>query len=168
MNNIKREGVFVGEVIREPDDTKYVALGEEGPEVEVVEVAPAPQTDTERITAIEKAISQLALSLDSIFSMLKKMRDKDAVRKDFAIAENIERAKSDMKIPEGTVLIGETRGVSYYCEVKSGAFYVGVTQYPTLSAAAQGVSGVRRSGWAFWRLSGGKHNGRTVKEVFKS
>jgi len=167
MNNIKREDVFVGEVVREPD-IRYVALGEEGPEVEVVEIAPAPQTDAERIAALEKAIVQLALSLDSIFSMLKKTRDKAAVRKDFAIAENIERAKSDMKIPEGTVLIGETRGVPYYCEVKNGAFYIGVTPYPTLSAAAQGVSGVRRSGWTFWRLSGGKHDGKTVKEVFKS
>lgn len=167
MDNIKREDVFVGEVVKRPE-TKYVALGEEGPEVEVVEVAPAPQTVEERVFAIERAVAQLAQSLDSIYSILKKMRDKAAARKDFAISEDIEKVKSDMKVPEGTVLIGETRGVPYYCEVKDGAFYVGVTQYLTLSAAAQGVSGVRRSGWTFWRLSGGKHNGKTVKEVFKA
>lgn len=166
MDDVKREEVFVGKVVMEPD-TKYVALGEEGPEIEVAEVAPDPQTMEERVFATEKAISQLALSLDSIYSILKKMRDRSAARKDFAIGENIEKVKSDMKVPEGTVLVGETRGVPYYCEAKSGAFYVGVTRYPTLSAAAQGVSGVRRSGWTFWRLSGGKHNGKTVKEVFK-
>jgi len=167
VNNVKMEKVFVGEVIKEPN-VKYVALGEDGPEIEVAEVAPVPQTVEERLTALEKGQTQIVLSLDSIHRILKQMRDRSAVRRDFAISQNIEKVKSDMKVPEGTILIGETRGVPYYCEAKNGAFYVGITRYPTLSAAAQGVSGVRRSGWTFWKLSGGKHNGKTVKEVFKA
>ena len=149
------------------EDAKYVALGDEGPEMEVVEVVPRPQNMEERVSSMEARMNQIALSLDSIHSVIKQLRDRANIRKDHAISEKIEKTKSDMKIPEGIVLVGVTRGVPYYCEVKNGAFYVGVTKYTTLSAAAQGISGVRRSGWAFWKISGGKHNGKSVKEIFK-
>ena len=167
MDNIKKDEVFVGEVAKDEEDIKYVALGEEGPEVEIVEVAPQPQTQEEKINLMEIRMNQLALSIDSLHSIIKKLRDRSSAKRDYAISERIEKIKSDGKIPEGTILVGITRNVPYYCEVKDGAFYIGVTRYPTLSAAAAGVSGVRRSGWAFWKLSGGKHNGKTVKEIFK-
>ena len=167
MDNIKKDEVFVGEVAKDEEDIKYVALGEEGPEVEIVEVAPQPQTQEEKINLMEIRMNQLALSIDSLHSIIKKLRDRSSAKRDYAISEKIEKIKSDGKIPEGTILVGITRNVPYYCEVKDGAFYIGITRYPTLSAAATGVSGVRRSGWAFWKLSGGKHNGKTVKEVFK-
>lgn len=167
MENIKKDEVFVGEIAKDEESIKYVALGEEGPEVEIVEVGQQPQTQEEKINAMESRINQLALSIDSLHSIIKKLRDRADAKRDYAISENIEKTKSDMKIPEGTVLVGITRNVPYYCEVKSGAFYIGVTRYPTLSSAAEGVSGVRRSGWTFWKLTGGKHNGKTVKEVFK-
>lgn len=167
MDNIKKDEVFVGEIAKDKEAIKYVALGEEGPEVEMVELGPQPQTQEEKINTMENRINQLALSIDSLHSIIKKLRDRASARKDYAISEKIEKTKSDMKIPEGTVLVGLTRNVPYYCEVKNGAFYIGITRYPTLSAAAEGVSGVRRSGWTFWKLSGGKHNGKTVKEIFK-
>jgi len=167
LENIKKDEVFVGEIAKDEESIKYVALGEEGPEVEIVEVGQQPQTQEEKINAMESRINQLALSIDSLHSIIKKLRDRADAKRDYAISENIEKTKSDMKIPEGTVLVGITRNVPYYCEVKSGAFYIGVTRYPTLSSAAEGVSGVRRSGWTFWKLTGGKHNGKTVKEVFK-
>lgn len=164
MNDIKKEDVFIKKA---SEDTKCVALGEEGPSVETVEVAVPPQSLDERVSSVEQRINQIALSLDSIHSIMKRLRDKANARKDYAIAQSIEKVKSDMKIPEGTVLIGITRGVPYYCEVKNGAFYVGITQYSTLSAAAEGVSGVRRSGWTFWKMSGGKHNGKSMKDIFR-
>jgi len=167
LDNIKKDEVFVGEIAKDKEAIKYVALGEEGPEVEMVELGPQPQTQEEKINTMENRINQLALSIDSLHSIIKKLRDRASARKDYAISEKIEKTKSDMKIPEGTVLVGLTRNVPYYCEVKNGAFYIGITRYPTLSAAAEGVSGVRRSGWTFWKLSGGKHNGKTVKEIFK-
>jgi len=167
LDNIKKDEVFVGEIAKDKEAIKYVALGEEGPEVEMVELGPQPQTQEEKINTMENRINQLALSIDSLHSIIKKLRDRASARKDYAISEKIEKTKSDMKIPEGTVLVGVTRNVPYYCEVKNGAFYIGITKYPTLSAAAEGISGVRRSGWTFWKLSGGKHDGRTVKDVFK-
>jgi len=145
------------------DADRCVALGEEGPEAEAAEVGLPPANDHERIEALEQQLNQITLSLDSLFRTLKKIREVVEGKKDFAVKEKIEQVKSQNKIPEGTVLNGVTRGVPYYLEVKEGGFFVGVTKYETLSAAAEGVSKVRRSGWSFWRLP----DGRTVKEVFK-
>jgi len=144
-------------------DDRCVALGEEGPEAEVVEVVPPPANDHEKLNILEQRINQLSLSIDSIHSILKRLRDLIEGKKDGDITQKIEQVKSQHKIPEGTVLSGVTRGVPYYLEVKDGSFFVGITKYETLSAAAAGVSGVRRSGWTFWKLP----DGRTVKEVFK-
>jgi len=167
LDNIKKDEVFVGKMAKNEKSSKYVALGEEGPELEMVEIGPQPVTQEEKISAIEIRVNQLALSIDSLHSIIKKLRDRTEAKRDYAISEKIEKIKSDGKIPEGTVLVGITKNVPYYCEVKNGAFYIGITRYPTLSSAAEGVSGVRRRGWTFWKLSGGKHNGKTVKEVFK-
>ena len=92
-----------------------------------------------------------------------KIREIVEDKKDSAVNQKLEKIKSENKIPEGTTLTGVTKGIPYYLEVKDGGFSVGVRRYDTLSAAAEGVSGVRRSGWAFWKLPDGK----TVKDVFK-
>lgn len=66
-------------------------------------------------------------------------------------------------IPVNTSLIGITRGVPYTLTISGdGSYYVGITKFQSLSAAAQAVSGVRRSGWVFWKLA----NGKTVKETY--
>jgi hypothetical protein len=145
------------------DGDRCVALGEEGPEAEVAEVGPPPANDHERMEAFEQRLNQIALSLDSLYKILNRLREVIEGKKDSDVKEKIEQVKSQNKIPEGTVLNGVTRGVPYYLEVKEGGFFVGTTKYETLSAAAEGVSKVRRSGWKFWRLP----DGRTVKEVFK-
>lgn len=66
-------------------------------------------------------------------------------------------------IPFHLNLIGVTRGVPYVLTVMQDAYYIGNRPYATLSAAAKAVSGVRRSGWIFWRLP----DGRTAKKAFK-
>lgn len=153
---------YVGvELAKEAD--KCVSLGDEGPEIEIVEVEPAPANDHERMNAFEQRLNQMALSLDSLFHMLKKIREIVEGKKDSAVNQKLETLKSKNEIPEGTTLTGITKGMPYYLEVKDGGFFVGIQKYDTLSAAAEGVSGVRRSGWTFWKLP----NGRTVKDVFK-
>ena len=42
-------------------------------------------------------------------------------------------------------------------------YYIDNVKYYSLSAAAEAVSGVRRSGWTFWKLV----DGTTVKEAFR-
>lgn len=67
-------------------------------------------------------------------------------------------------IPVGTILTGSSKGKNFLAVVEAvDRIKVGNTLYSSLSAAAEGVSGVRRSGWSFWKLP----NGGTVKEIFK-
>lgn len=68
-------------------------------------------------------------------------------------------------IPIGTVCFGATEKSPflYYLTVEESGYRVGSTQFASLSAAAEVVSMVRRSGWTFWKLL----DGTTLKEAFR-
>jgi len=68
-------------------------------------------------------------------------------------------------IPSGTVCIGATEKSPflYYLTVDGDNYVVGNQPFASLSAAAEAVSLVRRSGWTFWKLL----DGRTLKEAFR-
>ena len=152
--------------VKAVEEVKCVALGEDLAEVEIVEVInDQPQSTDEKVVMLEGRVFDLGNALDSMFSMVKELRDDLNKERNSKLADIIEAKKKDNKIeiPEGTVLTGKTKGLSYFLHAKEGGFYVGITRYDSLSAAAEGVSGVRRSGWTFWTLPDGK----TVKEVFK-
>jgi uncharacterized coiled-coil protein SlyX len=147
-------------------EVKCVALGEDVVEAELVEVVNAePMSTEQQIANLEERVYHLTNALDSLFLMVKELRDDIGKERDGKLNAVIETNKKENKIeiPEGTVLTGKTKGLSYFMHVKDGGFYVGITRYDSLSAAAEGISGVRRSGWTFWRLPDGK----TVKETFK-
>lgn len=143
-----------------------IALGEDG-DGDVLEIERGDQREItdpiEYCRLLEERIHHLTNAMDSAFSVIKELRKQIQGAKDKEIHNVIEKKKSDEVIPEGTILTGTTRGVNYFCEVKGDGFYVGVNKYPSLSAAAEGVSGVRRSGWTFWKLP----NEKTVKEVYR-
>jgi len=142
-----------------------VALGEEDLN-EIAEIVEHhPHTIEEKIAALETRQENMTQMMDNMFALLKEIRAVVQADHDKRVTQVLnETIKSKaMAIPEGTVLNGKTRGLSYFLQVKNGAFYVGNTRFPTLSAAAEAVSGVRRSGLTFWKLD----DGRTVKEVFK-
>jgi hypothetical protein len=152
--------------IKEAPEVVCVALGEDVAEAEMVEVVDnQPITDSEKIIVLEKRVFHLTNALDSLFAMVKDIRDDANKESDSKINSVIEAKKKEKKVevPEGTVLTGKTKDLSYFLQARDGGFYVGITRYDSLSAAAEGVSGVRRSGWTFWRLPDGK----TVKEAFK-
>lgn len=160
MNEIKS--------MQHKEEVKCVKLGEDI-EAEVAEVQPFPIREgasaDEKIEEMQKQILHLTNAFDSISRMVKEIRDDLRKDKDNELNEVIEKNGKEGKdeIPEGTVLVGTTRGLTYFLQVKDGAFYVGTNKYDSLSGAALGVSGVRRSGWTFWKLS----DGRSVKEVYK-
>lgn len=154
------------EINKEVAEVKCVALGEDVADAEVVEVVnKEPVNDSEKILILEERVSHLTNALDSLFALVKEVRDDASKEIDNKINGVIEKKKKENKveIPEGTVLTGKTKGLSYFLQVKEGGFHVGITRYDSLSAAAEGVSGVRRSGWTFWKLPDGK----SVKEAFK-
>ena len=72
--------------------------------------------------------------------------------------QNSKSTEEDIPVrPEtGTVLRGESRGQVFSLEVLEEGFLCSDGEiYPTLSAAALGVSGNRRSGWKFWTNAAG-------------
>lgn len=150
------------------EEMKCVALGAEDLE-ELVEIDPQPQqepaTMEQKIEALEVRLTHMTQSLDCLFQILKEIRDESRHDRDQQIDEAIKKKKKEQKveIPEGTTLHGSSRGLNYFCQVRSDGFYIGETRYDSLSAAAAAVSGVRRSGLAFWRMPEGK----TVKETYK-
>ena len=150
-----------------PDGLKCVALGEEDTSEELAQTEPAtaPVSMEQRMAAIETRQLHITNSIDSLFQIVKSLRDKSSKDQDTKINEVINKKKKEQKIeiPEGTMLHAASKGLSYFCRVEAGGFKVGATSYESLSAAAEGVSGVRRSGWTFWRMS----DNRTVKEVYK-
>jgi hypothetical protein len=152
--------------VKAVENIKCVALGEDLAEIEMVKVInEQPQSTEEKVVMLETRIFDLGNALASMFAMVKALQDDRNAERNNKLAGIIEAKKKDNKIeiPEGTILTGKTKGLSYFLHVKDGGFYVGITRYDSLSAAAIGVSGVRRSGWTFWTLPDGK----TVKEVFK-
>ena len=143
-----------------------VALGEDI--AEGVELQRGPVTIEERMIYLEHSVKQHTLSLDSLYTLIKELQNsKEHVEYAEKIDEEIEVNKPDNKIPVGTRLKGMTKGIPFWCIVKDDGFYVGITRYGSLSAAAQGVSGVRRSGWTFWRFDNGKNEGKSVKDIYK-
>lgn len=147
-------------------EVKCVALGADIEEAEIIEaVEEQPGTLDEQVSVLRDRVSYLTNAMDSMFSMVKELQDDVNQERNHNLTAVIEEKKKENKIeiPEGTVFTGQTKGLSYFLQAKDGGFYVGITRYDSLSAAAEGVSGVRRSGWTFWKLPDGK----TVKEVFK-
>lgn len=147
------------------EEVKCVALGDDADIEEVQIEERQPQTSEEKIASLEQKVFHLTNSLDNLFTMVKELTDKVDTDKNKVIGAVIEKKKKENKveIPEGTILTGTTRGLNYFMHIKDSGFYVGITRYESLSAAAEGVSGVRRSGWTFWKLPDGKN----VKEAFK-
>lgn len=145
---------------------RAVALGEDV--VDGVQMEREPHTIEDRVVYLEQAVKQHTISLDSLYAIVKELQQgKEHQEHVEEIDKAIEVNKSDNRIPVGTRLKGTTKGTPFWCIVKDDGFYVGITKYESLSAAAQGVSGVRRSGWTFWKFEDGKNEGKSVKEVYK-
>ena len=126
------------------EEIPCVALGNE-PEIEIVEVNPdaeeKPKSMDDRIRLIEERQFSMINMLDNLFLVVKEMRDALNSKKDHQLRNIIETKKhSDKVIPEGTVLWGTSKGLSYFLTVKQGGFYVGDKRYESLSAAAEHVS----------------------------
>jgi hypothetical protein len=68
-------------------------------------------------------------------------------------------------VPIGIECWGTTENSPYMqiMTVEIDGYRIGNSKYGSLSAAAEVVSGVRRSGWVFWKLP----TGETLKELYK-
>lgn len=140
-----------------------VALGEDV-DVEVADAEKRqPGSDAEEIIFLKEQMSNAISMLDNLFLMVKELREKVDKDRDKVVADAVQVKRSDASLPEGTVLHGTTQGMSFFLQVRDGGFWVNNHKYDSLSAAAEAVSGVRRSGWAFWKFA----DGRSVKEALR-
>lgn len=118
--------------------------------------------EKERIEAVENQLYEVTNSLASVFQIIKSIMHKmDTTTKK---EEPNAVKKGTLNIPIGTTLMGSHKGMNYFLQVKQDGYYVGETQYNSLSAAAQDVSNCRRSGLVFWKSI---ENGQSAKEAYK-
>lgn len=112
----------------------------------------------ERIYVLEEQMKHML----RVITRLRKEQGGSSAKKHPALPEgNLNKDG----IPIGTVCYAATEKspLLYYLTVEADGYVVGANTFQSLSAAAEAVSHVRRSGWAFWHSL----DGRTLKEVFK-
>jgi hypothetical protein len=128
-------------------------------------VARGKLSDEERLSVLEQQVAYMTTIITALRVRLKKGSPRVKVPKQPEEDFPAPFGKNKDGLPIGLVCIGETEKNTFpLCMTVSAEGYVlGMKTYPSVSAAAEAVSFVRRSGWAFWKVP----DGRTLKEVFK-
>lgn len=111
-------------------------------------VIPAPQS------VLEQRLMELERQLEEVTRRLHKQGEEPTINKD--------------GLPVGMVLQGESKEKRYTLEVLEEGYLCSTGEIaPTLSAAAEKVSGNRRSGWAFWKDGQGTPIGEITGRFIK-
>ena len=110
----------------------------------------------ERVIVLQQQVEDLIKA----FHMINGINTKNLRRREIQdITSNLNKDG----IPVGISLMGASiKGGIRVLTVNSDGYYIGITKYDSLSAAAEAVSGVRRSGWTYWKIP----DGRTIKEAY--
>jgi hypothetical protein len=117
-----------------------------------------PITLEEKVSALQRQVEDLIKT----FHIVNSARVKDKRQQEIYDNPGFANANKD-GIPIGLSLMGTSiKGGIHVLTVNADGYYIGITKYDSLSAAAEVVSGVRRSGWTYWKLL----DGRTIKEAF--
>jgi hypothetical protein len=96
-------------------------------------------------TILEKTVLDLQTKIDDIFREIQRMQE------ELSISPSKPKENKEGLLV-GTALYGESRGRRYTIEVLEEDYLCSDGQvYDSLSGAALGVSGNRRSGWKFWK-----------------
>lgn len=109
----------------------------------------------EESSFLEKRIASLEKQLGYILSRIREIGKKPETNKD--------------NLPIGMILKGKSKGQEYTLEVLEKGYLCSTGELEeTLSAAAERVSGNRRSGWAFWCDGNGRPVGEITGKFFKA
>jgi len=122
-------------------------------------------TDEERVATLERQVEEM---MKIIMALRFRLKNKNQRKIEKAVELPVINAPHGLNkdgLPNELVCIATTEKSAFpVCmTIKQDGYQMGLQVYPSLSAAAESISGVRRSGWAFWRLP----DGRTLKEAFK-
>ncbi len=118
---------------------------------------------------LKEQLEEFKMKLDSMSSMLRLIRKQATKKHKEQSGEEVIKEENLINkdgIPLNTAYTGLTSKLIHpYILIvdENGNYKIGEKQFESLSMAAEFVSGVRRSGWTFWKT----FDGRTVKEVFK-
>lgn len=116
-----------------------------------------PITMEERMTSLDDRLTDLTKAFNAINSTIVK--DSRQQKEQDSTGTHVNKDG----IPIGLSLLGQsTRGGTHVLSIKHNGYYIGIMMYDSLSAAAEAASGVRRSGWTFWKMP----DGRTIKEAY--
>jgi hypothetical protein len=137
---------------------KKIALGAAAP-AQTATVA-VPQSLEEQVAALRMQVESLTAAFHAVNSVRIKDRRQQDVYAEFG--DFLTETNKD-GIPVGLSLLGQSqRGGMHILTVNKDVYLIGNRSFESLSAAAEASSGVRRSGWTFWKLP----DGRSVKEAF--
>lgn len=138
--------------------SKKIALGAAAPAQSAI--VGEPQSLEEQVAALRMQLESLTAAFHAVNSVRIKDRRQQDVYAEFG--EFLTETNKD-GIPVGLSLLGQSqRGGMHILTVNADTYFIGNQPYESLSAAAEASSGVRRSGWTFWKLP----DGRSVKEAF--
>jgi len=148
---------FPGQIFRTV--AEYDEARKKRAEIEKKLATPAQLEEITRVTAtilpaekglLETKVSQLEREVDRLRSAID----------DLLSEEESQDQLNKEGITVGGVLVGESKGRSYTLEVLDSGYLCSDGQiYQSLSGAALGVSGNRRSGWRFWKVQEGQSVG---------
>lgn len=117
-----------------------------------------PDSIADRVELLEKKLEAMT---KAFFAARRSLLKKNIGEEDVA---GLDPNTNKDGLPYNTCYIGTSQGIPYILTVNAlGEYVVADKVFNTLSAAAQEVSGVRRSGWVFWKLL----DGRTIKDVYR-
>lgn len=123
-----------------------------------VAIVTKPMSVEEKVEALQKQVEDLVKA----FHVVNSARIKDRRQQDVYDQIPLVNANKD-GIPIGLSLLGSSvKGGIHVLTINADGYYIGITRFDSLSAAAEAVSGVRRSGWTYWKLP----DGRSAKEAF--
>jgi hypothetical protein len=133
-----------------------IALGQAISKNTAVALSKSKLSDKDRIAVLEQQVAHMSKIIQGL-----KNKDKHAANAYEGPQDNLNKDG----LPIGLICFGVSSKLPFpsFLEVEEDGYIVGTTLYDSLSAAAEAVSGVRRSGWTFWKLN----NGTTLKEAFK-
>ena len=129
--------------------TQKIALGQAVKNSRVGVVASKEElSDQERINVLEQQIEHMQ-------KMIRSLKTKKVA------SSNLNKDG----VPIGLECWGTTENSPYLqvMTVEIDGYRIGNFKYASLSAAAEVVSGVRRSGWVFWKIP----TGETLKKLYK-
>jgi Zn-dependent M32 family carboxypeptidase len=113
---------------------------------------------------LESKVTQLVKTVNAMAKVIHMLRHESTTAQ--VVKATTDKVLNKDGLPLNSAFIGVTKNQPHPIILTvetDGTYKIGSKKFGSLSAAAKEVSGVRRSGWTFWKTA----QGQTLKEAFK-